>query len=236
MKRNPKFIHHQKSSFLSNIRELVFGAQDGMVSTLGALTGIAIGSNNHFFVILSGFVIVAVEATSMGIGSYFSTKSVIDLNKRKLEEEKSELKKDTGREIEELITLYIKDGWSSALAKEMALEASKKKNLFLQEMAYRELGIKKELEKPLQSGIFMFFSYIVGGFIPVLSYLVFPISSAIFFSIGITLFSLFLLGCIIARFTRQKLWKAGLRMFFIAGIAVVVGLVVGNAVSFLFPE
>jgi len=236
MKRNMEFIHYQNSSFLSNIRELVFGAQDGMVSTLGALTGIAIGSNNHFFVILSGFIIVAVEATSMGIGSYLSTKSVMDVNKRKLEEEKSELKNDTDGEIKELVILYIKEGWSLELAKEMALEASKKKNLFLQEMAYRELGIKKESEKPLQSGIFMFFSYIVGGSIPVLAYLFLPFPSAIFFSIGITLFSLFLLGCIIARFTKQKPWKGGLRMLLVAGIAVVVGLIVGNAVSFLFSE
>ena len=80
--------HHTKSGFLANIREMVFGTQDGMVSTLGALTGIAIGSNNHFFVILSGFVVVAVEATSMGVGAYLSTKSVADIAKRRHEEEK----------------------------------------------------------------------------------------------------------------------------------------------------
>lgn len=234
MAYNPNFIHHQKTLFLSNIRELVFGVQDGMVSTLGALTGIAIGSGNHFFIILSGLIIIAVESTSMGIGSYLSTKSVIDVDKRKIEEEKSELENDLSGEIEELTDIYVKEGWSSVLAREMALEASKNNVLFLQEMTHKELGIRKELEKPLYSGIFMFFSYMVGGSIPILSYLFLPVFPAVFFSVGITLFALFLLGCLVAKFTKQSLWKAGLRMLFVAGIAVVIGLVVGNVVSFWF--
>jgi len=118
-----------------------------MVSTLGALTGIAIGSNNYFFIILSGFVIVAVEATSMGVGAYLSTKSVIDVNKRKLEEKQSEFQKDLRKETEALIALYTKEGWPLTLAKEMAAEASKNKNLFLQEVAYRELDIQKKNRK-----------------------------------------------------------------------------------------
>ena len=67
IKKRPNFIHYKKSKFLYNIREIVFGVEDGMVSTLGALTGIAVGSRNHFFVILSGIVIVIVEAISMGV-------------------------------------------------------------------------------------------------------------------------------------------------------------------------
>jgi len=233
MRSNTNFIHNQKSGLLDNIRELVFGAQDGMVSTLGALTGIAIGSNNQFFIILSGFVIVTVEAVSMGIGSYISTKSVRDIDKLKLEEEKSELKKDPEREKKELVQIYVKEGWSLLLAEEMALEVSKNQNLFLREMAHRELGINKHPELPLRSAFFMFFSYVVWGFIPVLPYLFLPISSAIILSIGVTLISLFFLGSMTTKFTKRLWWKAGIEMFLIASIAVVVGLIVGNAVNFL---
>src|SRR3989338_5452577 len=73
---NPDFIHHQKNSLsVSIIREIVFGMEDGLVSTMGAVTGIAAASQNHFIVILSGVVIIAVESISMGVGSYLSTKS-----------------------------------------------------------------------------------------------------------------------------------------------------------------
>ncbi|MBI5369887.1 VIT1/CCC1 transporter family protein [Candidatus Uhrbacteria bacterium] len=61
-----------------SIREIVFGLEDSLVSTLGALTGIAIGANNTFIVILSGLVILAAECTSMAAGSYLSSKSALE--------------------------------------------------------------------------------------------------------------------------------------------------------------
>jgi len=227
-RKRPDFIHHQKFGILSVIREVVFGVEDGMISTLGVLTGIAIGTNSHPIVILSGFVIIIVESISMGVGSYLSSKSVKEISERKLKEEKTELKEWPKSEKRELVEMYIIDGWPLNLAEEMALVASKNKSLFLQEMAYRELHIHPEkLEKPLQGGISMFFSYIIGGSIPILPYFFLPISSAIALSIGITLLGLFILGCITTKFTKRRWWKAGLEMFFIAGIAALVGYIVG---------
>ena len=69
------FIHHGNMAFISHVREIIFGMQDGMVSTLGALTGIAVGTNDYFTVILSGVVIIAVESISMSIGSFTSSAS-----------------------------------------------------------------------------------------------------------------------------------------------------------------
>jgi len=64
--------------FLSNsVREVVFGLEDSLVSTLGAVTGIAIGSQSEYVVILSGIVLIFAEATSMAAGSYLSSKSAI---------------------------------------------------------------------------------------------------------------------------------------------------------------
>ena len=85
---NKDFIHHKKSSVASVLSEVVFGVEDGMVSTLGSITGIAIGSGNHSTVLLAGIVIVSVESISMGIGSYLSNKSEEEMNERKIKEEK----------------------------------------------------------------------------------------------------------------------------------------------------
>jgi len=222
------FIHHQRSGILSVIREIVFGAEDGMVSTLGVLTGIAIGTNNHFVVVLSGFVVVIVESISMGVGSYLSAKSVKEIAEHKLKEEKIQLKKWPEEERRELSKMYIKDGWPPNLAEKMVLTASKNKTLFLKEMIYRELRINPaKLEKVFLGGVFMFFAYIIGGSIPIFPYLFFPISSAIILSIGATLFGLFILGSMTTKFTKRKWWKAGLEMLSLAGMATLVGYVVG---------
>lgn len=58
-----------------SMREIVFGLEDSLVSTLGALTGIAIGARSSYIVILSGLVLIAAESMSMAAGSYLSSKS-----------------------------------------------------------------------------------------------------------------------------------------------------------------
>jgi len=65
-----------KSKFLESIREVIFGMEDGLVSTLGVITGIAAGTENSFIVVLTGFVVVCVESLSMAAGTYLSSKSL----------------------------------------------------------------------------------------------------------------------------------------------------------------
>lgn len=229
---NHEYIHHKKPHVGALVREVVFGMEDGMVSTLGALTGIATGSNNHFFVVLSGFVIISVESISMAVGSYLSSKSERAIDERKLHEERMELKQYPEEEREELVGMYVKDGWPKTLAEEMALEASKNKKLFLQEMAYRELKIVPEkMERPLQNAVAMGISYVVGGVIPLLAYFFLPLETAIVYSIVVTLVGLFILGVATTTFSHRVWWQAGLEMLFLAAAAAGIGYGVGRVVD-----
>lgn len=66
-----KTLQHE---IVDSMREIVFGLEDSLVSTLGTITGIAVGTGSQYIVILSGLVLIASEATSMAAGSYLSTK------------------------------------------------------------------------------------------------------------------------------------------------------------------
>ena len=78
-----------KEKFSDSIRDIVFGLEDGIVSTLGVVIGIAEGSQNSKIVILSGIVVVLVESLSMAAGSYLFSKSQIEVLKEKIKEEKN---------------------------------------------------------------------------------------------------------------------------------------------------
>lgn len=67
------------SHFRFPTRDVIFGLEDGIVSTLGVIVGIAAGTNNRFIVILSGLVVICVEALSMAAGTYLSEKSELDI-------------------------------------------------------------------------------------------------------------------------------------------------------------
>jgi len=227
-KPNPGYIHHQNSQIVEKIQEIVFGMQDGMVSTLGAITGIAIGSGQKFIILLAGIAIISVESVSMGIGSYTSSRSQRKLMERMLSEEREEIDTFPREEKEELITLLKNDGWSSDTAKIMAEEAGGNKALMLNEMAYRELHVSPaSLEHPVENGIFMFGAYIVGGLIPLSAYFFFQTQQALYISILATLMGLFILGALISKYTKEKWFKTGGHMLLFGSIALVVGYLVG---------
>jgi VIT1/CCC1 family predicted Fe2+/Mn2+ transporter len=227
-KPHPGYIHHQDSSIVEKIREIVFGMQDGMVSTLGAVTGVAVGSGDIFIVLLAGIAIISVESISMGIGSYTSSRSEKKLIERMLDEECEEIRNHHDYEVAELKDFFKKDGWSDEMASAMTKEASGNRNLMLREMAYRELQVSPDsLEHPAENGLFMFVAYIVGGSIPLSAYFFVPIESAIQVSVAITLLGLFALGALISKYTKEKWYKTGAHMFLFGSIALSVGYLVG---------
>ncbi len=63
------------------LRSMLFGLQDGLVSTTGVVAGITIGIQDKPIIILAAFVAVTVEATSMAAGQYSSEKAVHQMDK-----------------------------------------------------------------------------------------------------------------------------------------------------------
>ena len=58
------------------IRNIVFGVEDSLVSTVGLLSGIDIGHVPNSTILFTGIVFIAVEAFSMAVGSFLSEESV----------------------------------------------------------------------------------------------------------------------------------------------------------------
>ncbi len=229
---NKDYIHHSNPGSGALIREIVFGMEDGMVSTLGSVTGIAAATQDPFTTVLAGLVIISVESISMGVGSYLSNKSEREIDERKIFEEAEEIKNHPEEERTELLDMYVSDGWPQDLAEKMANVARDNPAIMLKEMSYRELEVIPEgLGSPIRNGFAMLISYIIGGAIPLTPYLILPIATAIPVSIVITLIGLFTLGVVTTRFTKRSWWKAGLEMLALASAAAVIGYFVGQAVD-----
>lgn len=58
------------------MRNFVFGVEDSLVSTVGLLSGVAVANVPKEIILLSGAVLISVEALSMGAGSFLSEVSV----------------------------------------------------------------------------------------------------------------------------------------------------------------
>lgn len=223
--------HHGVSGAVrTRLRDAVFGTQDGLISTLGALTGIAAGTHSERAVVIAGFVIVAVESLSMAAGSYLSSKSQTAYLRRLLREEEDEIAKDPEGERREIWEMYRLRGYTDQEIEIVAKRLLSDPRLLLEDMAHKELGIcPATMEEPLGNAVVMGVSYVIGGSVPVVPYLVLPIAAAMPLSIGATLLALFLFGGLKGRIVKQRWWRSGLEMLGIAGVAALAGLLIGRA-------
>ena len=216
----------------TRLRDAVFGLQDGLISTVGALTGIAAGTGDAGVVVLAGIVIIVVESLSMAAGSYLSSKSQREYLERLLKEEEHEIHTDPEKERREIWEMYRVRGYTDAEIEIIAKRLLSDKKLLLEDMAHKELGIFPEaLEEPAQNALVMGTAYVLGGAIPVLPYLFLPLNHGIAVSVGATLTALFAFGGLKGKLVKQVWWRSGLEMLVVAGAAAAVGFFVGRCIS-----
>ena len=85
--------------------------------------------------------------------------------------------------------------------------------------------------KSARAAVIMFVSYFIAGFIPLGPYVLLSVGAAFWTSIILSIVALFFLGVVSARISRSSLFKIGLRMSLLGGLAIVIGVVVGVAVK-----
>lgn len=65
------------------IRNFIFGIEDGLVSTVGLLSGVVVAGAPKYFILTTGLILIFVEAFSMGAGSFLSEHSAEEYTERK---------------------------------------------------------------------------------------------------------------------------------------------------------
>jgi predicted membrane protein (TIGR00267 family) len=163
----------KKCQNASYLRNFIFGVEDSLVSTIGLLSGIAIAGVQKETILITGIILIFVEAVSMAAGSFVSESSVEEYINKK--------------------------------------EETTSESIF--------------------SSIIMFFSYFLSGFIVILPYMIFPVSEAFKISIVLSIFSLFILGIISGKISKINIFKNGLKMAIVGGLAILVGTLAGNLLT-----
>lgn len=228
------YLHHYRGGWLDSIRDVIFGLEDGMVSTLGVIVGIAAGTANRSVVLFSGAVVVLVEALSMSAGTYLSTKSEKELEQHFIREEEEEIDRDAEDERREVAEILQRQGYSQELQQQLLLHITSDKKRWLEFMALHELKVIPEdtrLSDIIRNAAAMWLSYIIGGVIALLAFAVAPLAFAPVLAIIIVVIALFLLGTFKGLMLRLNWLTSGLEMTIISLLAAGVGHLVGSIFS-----
>jgi len=217
------------------VREVVFGMNDGMVETLGFVTGVFGAVASSKIIVITGLAQVLAGAISMGLGAYLSQKSFAEFYAREEETEKGEMRTTPEDERAEIRDIFRKRGFHGEELEIVVRRITSNPEVWLQTMMEQELGLTKEGHTaPLKSGLVTGLAYFIGAIPPLAPYFFFNSFNAFFLSISSSLIFLFVVGSIKGRWIGKDWWWKGLEMVGLGGGAIVVTYSIGKAISLVF--
>jgi predicted membrane protein (TIGR00267 family) len=217
------------------VRDMIFGANDGLVSTLAFVAGVFGAITDPHIVLLSGIAELIAGTISMAAGAYQSSKSELEVLERESERDKMKEARTPEEERDTLITFYQREGFKRAEAEAIVDRISVKEELPTQAGALEELGLApKELGSPVKAGVLCGVSFGLAAVVPILPF-AFPISSwdALIVSIIATVATLFGVGAMKTIFSRKNWVRSGLEMMIIGALAAAITYVIGTLFSML---
>jgi len=213
------------------LRAAVLGANDGLVSNLSLIMGVAGANFSGKTILIAGFAGLLAGAFSMAMGEWLSVQSSRELYTRQIEVEAQELEEAPEDEEEELKLIYEAKGFSVKEAERFAHTLIKDRKNALKTLSREELGIDPETlgGSAWAASAASFILFAIGAFIPLAPFLFMPIANAVLWSVSLSALALFGLGSLITLFTGRGPLYSGLRQLFIGIAAAAVTFGVGKA-------
>jgi vacuolar iron transporter family protein len=211
------------------LRAAIFGANDGLVSNLALIMGVAGATDRHQTVLLAGIAGLLAGAFSMGAGEFISMRVQRDVFENLLEYERKEQEDSPDEELAELIAIYETKGIPEELARATAEAVHANPDLRLDTHAREELGLDPaDLGSPWGAAISSFITFSIGALIPLMPFLFLDGTMAIVVASVLSLATLFAIGGAMTMLTGKHFYVQGLKMMAIGGSAALVTWLVGN--------
>ena len=216
---------------LGRIREVVFGGQDGLLSTMLLVTAVAASGASNTTVLISGLAGALAGMVSMATGAFLGSRSEQDVQRAEIAKEARELEEHPAEELAELVVLYQREGLSFSDAQGVAEHIAADKDLWLRTLVEKELGLSPDVtSNPVKDALAMGAAFIVGAVIPIIPYFFIHDKVGIAISVSATLVGLFVLGMGKGRIVQKSPVLQGLEILLIGAAAAGVGFGLGEGI------
>ncbi len=214
---------HIESHFQSGplVRDVVIGMSDGLTVPFALAAGLSGAVHSTHLVVLAGLAEIAAGSIAMGLGGYLAAQGDAEHYASEREREEREILERTHDEEEEIYEIFEEYG-VERVESEPVLEALKRNpKAWVDFMMRFELGLEEqEKGRAKQSALTIALSYIVGGLVPLLPYILMDRASlALKLSVGVTLVALFVFGGVKGRLTGAGSLRNALQTTLIGGLA-----------------
>ncbi|MEK7599275.1 MAG: VIT1/CCC1 transporter family protein [Patescibacteria group bacterium] len=226
-----KNLTHAKGG--SYFKDLVYGANDGIVTAFAVVAGVAGASLSPATIIILGAANLLADGFSMAISSYLASESSRDLFSRERLVEALEAARRPASEKKEIRAILKKKGYQGNDLEKMAELIAKNKDFLIDFMMTEELGLwSAQDSRPFREAAATFLAFVVAGSLPIIPYLLIASDPNVFFWSALSAAgALFAVGALRTIFTSKKWFWSGGEMFLIGGAAAFIAYGIGYLVK-----
>jgi vacuolar iron transporter family protein len=220
-----------------SIREIVFGMQDGILTTLGIITGVGVAEGDRAAVFISGFLALLAGALSMGVGEYLGRKSEREVVQATIDLEKREMADDPHGEFSEQVAFYKLKGFSAEEAEMIVRRLTQHPDIYLYEMVRDEFGIdpREAQASGLRAPLSMSGSFALGSLLPILAFVLpLPIGASTLTALLFAVVGLFAVGYYAGTLSERNPLGKGVEVALYGCGVFVISYLVGHFIPPLF--
>jgi vacuolar iron transporter family protein len=220
---------HVRARWLSDV---VLGAQDGLVNTLGVVLGVAAASADARIVFAAGMAAGLAESFSMAAVGYTSSVARGDLFRSERDREYRHVEKAPAVEREEIRAIYIRKGFDGELLERVVETICANKDVWVAVMMAEEHElVPVDTATSVRSAGVVGVAALAGSVVPVIPFALVDLRSGVAAALVLGAVLLFALGAYKAKVTTGRRLRSGTELAVIGMASAVVGYAIGWALG-----
>lgn len=215
------------------VRDVVIGMADGLTVPFALAAGISGAIASTHIVVTAGLAEVAAGSIAMGLGGFLAARGDVEHYQSELRREESEIVEVPDREAQEIVDLFKDYGVTESEAAPVVAALRREPKAWRDFMMRFELGLTApDPKRALRSAFTIAGSYVVGGMIPLLPYMLAANArQALLISIVVTLLALTVFGFVKGHFTGVSKIKSAWQTALVGSLAAGVAFGIAKAIS-----
>lgn len=216
----------------SYLRDFVYGAIDGAVTTFAVVSGVAGAGLSADIVLILGLANLVGDGFSMAAGNYLGTKAEEQLRGRARDTEMRHIEQFPEGEREEIRQILAAQGFRGEQLERAVRVITSDRERWIDMMLKDEYGLPASSRKPFRAAFATFVAFLVVGSIPLLPFVMgwlTPGAAAGMYTLSSTLTAaaFFLVGAVKSRFVTVRWYWSGIETLLIGGGAALLAYSVG---------
>jgi vacuolar iron transporter family protein len=216
----------------THLRDAVYGAIDGIVTTFAVVAGVAGAGLSDTIVIVLGLANLVADGFSMAASNFLGARTESQQRERARLREAQDIALAPDAEREEVRRAFATKGFAGDDLERAVDVITSDRRVWLDTMMSEKLGYGHDADDPLRGAVATLVAFVSLGFLPLAAFVA-PgdVTHPFAWSAALTALAFFGVGALKARFVEQAWWRSALETLVVGGAAATLAYAVGAALE-----